>query len=218
MLVGDGEVVERGGVGRIDLDGFLPAVDRFAPQSRAARRRCRTRPAPSRRVARVGGRVGVGRQPAPSTERAASSGRSWQDIAHYSDSSQVCKAFGRIGLQPSKPCATKIGAKQADFGGCSATCDLRNRSSERGRLGQVPIIDDGGRAARLRALVRPRVLLTDPRPGVARRSVPDTQTSQRTRRRSSRCPCSAWWRLAIAERSGAERAPRMPSTRHCSVS
>ena len=32
VLVGDRQVVERGGVGRVDLDGALPAVDRFAPE------------------------------------------------------------------------------------------------------------------------------------------------------------------------------------------
>ena len=33
MLVGDGEVVERGGVGRVDFDRPLPAVDRLAPET-----------------------------------------------------------------------------------------------------------------------------------------------------------------------------------------
>ena len=33
VLVGDGEVVERRGVGRIELDRFFPAVDRLAPES-----------------------------------------------------------------------------------------------------------------------------------------------------------------------------------------
>ena len=33
VLVGDREVVERGGVGRIDLDRSFPAVDGFAPEA-----------------------------------------------------------------------------------------------------------------------------------------------------------------------------------------
>ena len=33
MLVADGEIVERGRVGRVDLDRPLPAVDRLAPQA-----------------------------------------------------------------------------------------------------------------------------------------------------------------------------------------
>ena len=33
VLVGDRQVVERGGVGRVDLDGFFPAVDGFAPEA-----------------------------------------------------------------------------------------------------------------------------------------------------------------------------------------
>ena len=33
MLVGDRQIVERGRVGRIDLDGLFPAVNRLAPQA-----------------------------------------------------------------------------------------------------------------------------------------------------------------------------------------
>ncbi len=54
VLVADGEIVERGGVGRVDLDRLLPAVDGLAPEPplrdvdaeldlRAARRLARRR-------------------------------------------------------------------------------------------------------------------------------------------------------------------------------
>ena len=33
MLVGDRQVVERRGVGRVDLDRLFPAVDRLAPET-----------------------------------------------------------------------------------------------------------------------------------------------------------------------------------------